>query len=85
MGKYQSNSSRLNKLGIVLLWTMINSMFGVLLFDMINAVYRDKPLIFTEATLWEKLVSHHRAVNAVDSCLDLEFLFAGRLFSVSPP
>ena len=30
---------------------------------MINATYHDKLLIFTRATFWEKLVSHHLAVN----------------------
>ena len=30
---------------------------------MINAVYRDKPLIFIGATFREKLLSHHQAVN----------------------
>ena len=30
--------------------------------DMINAAYYNKPLIFTRATFWEKLVSHHQAV-----------------------
>ena len=37
--------------------------------DMINAVYHDKPSIFIGATLQEKLVSHHRAVNEADSNL----------------
>ena len=32
-------------------------------FDMINVVYYDKPLIFTRAMFREKLVSHHQAVN----------------------
>ena len=32
-------------------------------FDMINAVYYDKTLIFTGATFREKLVSRHQAVN----------------------
>ena len=30
---------------------------------MLNAVYHDKPLIIIGVTFWEKLVSHHRAVN----------------------
>ena len=29
-------------------------------FDMINSVYHDKPLIFIGATFREKLVSHHQ-------------------------
>ena len=33
------------------------------LFDMINAVFRDKPLILISATFREKLVPHHQAVN----------------------
>ena len=41
-------------------------------FDMINAAYHDKPLIFIGATFREKLVSHHRAVNEADSCLYTE-------------
>ena len=32
-------------------------------FDMINAVYNDKPLILTRIVLWEKLISTHRTVN----------------------
>ena len=32
-------------------------------FDMMNAVYRDKPLIFIGATFREKLVSHYRPVT----------------------
>ena len=32
-------------------------------FDMINDVYHDKPLMFIRATFREKLVSHHQAVN----------------------
>ena len=32
-------------------------------FDMINAVHYDKPLVFTAATFQKKLVSHHEAVN----------------------
>ena len=32
-------------------------------FDMLNVVYHDKPLIFIRATLPEKHVSHHRAVS----------------------
>ena len=38
-------------------------------FDMTNAVYDDKPLIFIKATFGEKLGSHHRAMNEADSCL----------------
>ena len=38
-------------------------------FDMINAVYHDKPLIFIGATFRKTLVSHQRAVNEADSCL----------------
>ena len=34
---------------------------------MINDVYYNKPLIFIGATLREKLVSHHQAVNEADS------------------
>ena len=37
--------------------------------DTINAVYCDKPLIFTRAMSWEKLVSHYWAVSEVDFCL----------------
>ena len=33
--------------------------------DMMNAVYHDKSLIFIGAVFWEKLVSHHRAVNEI--------------------
>ena len=32
-------------------------------FDLIYAVYHDKPLIFIGATFREKLVSHHQVVN----------------------
>ena len=32
-------------------------------FDMITAVYFDKPLFFIRATFWEKLVSHRQAMN----------------------
>ena len=32
-------------------------------FEMINAVYHDKPLIFIGATFWKKLVSHPQALN----------------------
>ena len=35
-------------------------------FEMINAVYHDKPLIFIRATFREKLLSYHQAVNEVD-------------------
>ena len=38
-------------------------------FDLINAFYHDKPLIFIGATFQEKLVSHHQAVNEADSYL----------------
>ena len=38
-------------------------------FDVINAVYHDKPLNFIGTTFREKLVFHHRAVNEADSCL----------------
>ena len=38
-------------------------------FDMINAVYGDKPLIFIGATFREKLVSNDWAVNEADSCV----------------
>ena len=38
---------------------------------MINAVYHDKPLIFTRATFWVKLVLHNQAVNEADSCLHM--------------
>ena len=38
-------------------------------FDIINAVYHDKPLMFIGATFQEKLVSHHRTVNEAASCL----------------
>ena len=34
-------------------------------FDVINAVYHVKHLIFIGATFREKLVYHHRAVNEV--------------------
>ena len=37
-------------------------------FDMIYAVYHDKPLVFTRATFRKKLVSHHRAMSEADSC-----------------
>ena len=30
---------------------------------MMNAVCHDKPLIFIRAMFWEKLISHHQAVN----------------------
>ena len=39
---------------------------------MINAVYRDKPLMFIGATFREKLVSQHRAINEADSCLHMK-------------
>ena len=32
-------------------------------FDMINAVYHDKPLILIGATFREKLISNHQIVN----------------------
>ena len=32
-------------------------------FDIINAIYYDKPLIFTRAKFQEKLISHHQEVN----------------------
>ena len=32
------------------------------MFNMINAAYHDKPLMFIGATFREKLISHHRAV-----------------------
>ena len=32
-------------------------------FDVINAAYHDKPLIFIGATIREKLIFHHQAVN----------------------
>ena len=35
-------------------------------FDMINAVYHDKPLIFIRAMFREKLISHHQAVSEPD-------------------
>ena len=37
--------------------------------DTINAIYHDKPLVLIGAKFREKLVSHHQAVNEVDSCL----------------
>ena len=37
-----------------------------MIFDMINAVYHDKPLMFIGAMFWEKLVSHHEAVNTFE-------------------
>ena len=37
-------------------------------FDMINAVYHDKPLMFIGATFREKLASYHLAVNEVLVC-----------------
>ena len=42
---------------------------SITVFDVINAAYCDKPLIFIVAMFPEKLVSNHRAVNQVDSCL----------------
>ena len=39
-------------------------------FETVNAVYHDKPLIFIGATFHEEnLVSHHRAVDGADSYL----------------
>ena len=35
-------------------------------FDMINAVYYDKPLICIEATFQKKLISIHQAVNTFE-------------------
>ena len=35
-------------------------------FDMINAVSHDKPLMFIGATFWEKFVSHHQAVSTFE-------------------
>ena len=32
-------------------------------FEMINAVFHNKALIFIGATFWEKLVSHHQTVT----------------------
>ena len=40
-------------------------------FVMINAFYRDKPLVFIGAMFREKLVSHHRAVNELSLALFL--------------
>ena len=37
--------------------------------DMINVAYHDKSLIFIGATIREKLIFHHQAVNAADYCL----------------
>ena len=47
-------------------------------FDMINAVYHDKPLILIFMIFlkfWEKIVSHHRAVNEAVSCLLMRLSF----------
>ena len=33
-----------------------------IVFDAINSIYYDKPLIFIRTTFREKLVSHHQAV-----------------------
>ena len=38
-------------------------------FDMINAAYHGKLLMFIRVTFWEKIASQHRAVNEADSCL----------------
>ena len=42
-------------------------------FDMINAIYGDKPLIFIGTRFQEKFVSLHQAVNI--NCLSLSRLF----------
>ena len=42
-------------------------------FDMINPVYHDKPLIIIRATFQEKLVSHHWAENEAESCLLMRY------------
>ena len=44
---------------------------SVTVLDMINVYYYDKSLILIGSTFWEKLVSHHQAVNEADSCLHM--------------
>ena len=51
-------------------------------FDMINAFYPDKPLVFIRATFQKKFVSHHPAVNEADSCLLIHAYKEWREFEV---
>ena len=46
----------------------LSRLFLTLYLILINAVYHDKLLIFIGGMFWAKLVSHHGAVNEVDSC-----------------
>ena len=63
----KNGENKLRRIKIVLLASSKD--VSVTALDTINAVYRDKPLIFIGATFGKKLISHHWAVDEADSCL----------------